>query len=47
MKLEYVEPEMNVHKYSLPSSSLITTSGLDGEDYGQIGKQSLNRNYFA
>ena len=39
MKLAYTEPEMQIRKYSLPPSDLITTSGTDlgdGEDFGNL-----------
>lgn len=41
MKLAYTEPEMQIRKYSLPPSNLITTSGSepdlgDGEDFGNL-----------
>ncbi len=39
MKLAYTEPEMQIRKYSLPPSDLITTSGTDlgdNEDFGDL-----------
>lgn len=43
MKLAYTEPEMQIRKYSLPPSDLITTSGPgsetdlgDNEDFGEL-----------
>lgn len=46
MKLTYEEPQMQIRKYSLPPSDLITTSGVDlgdGDHYGSL----TDYNYFG